>query len=287
MLADNLDRIVAKLGKEIVRALREANRKELLALLPGLAKELSTATSTPRGRPPRAASAKPGPRPGSRPGPKPKSRAKAKAEPATPRKRGAGSLTRRITEIVRLRRDGLRFEEIQLRLKADPVELRETLGRMIESGRLVREGQARGTRYRVTSPGDSTQPSTPRTPRPAKPPPAPVEVTDVMIDDLRLQLLNAGSPPNIPELQQKLPYTREQLKATLDRMRQDGLVERARGGPNPRYQLVSAPPKTPSATPPIVRKTKDAPRSEDTPRAEDAPRTEELPPEVAPEVTDG
>jgi DNA-binding HxlR family transcriptional regulator len=275
MLADNLDRIVAKLSKELVRALRDANRKELLALLPGLAKELSATTPAPRGRPPRTASAKPGPKPGSRPGPKPKSKGKAKAEPATPRKRGAGSLTRRITEIVRLRRDGLRFEEIQLRLKADPVELRETLGRMIENGRLEREGQARGTRYKMASSGDAARPAPARPPRPAPTPSAPVEVTDAMIDDLRLQLLNAGSPPNLPELQEKLPYTREQLKATLDRMRQEGLVERARGGPNPRYQLVSAPKKAPAATPPVVRhKVKEASPSE-------------APPEVAPEVTNG
>ncbi|MCS6900326.1 MAG: hypothetical protein NZX77_11245 [Polyangiaceae bacterium] len=245
---------------------------EILALLPHLVRNFSSPTQPARSRPPETARSRSRSR---------TNQEQSGEEPAAPRKRGAGSLTRRITEIVRLRRDGLRFEEIQLRLKADPVELRETLGRMLDSGRLAREGKARGTRYKIAASTDLAKPSgVGGSPPPDRPPPPQIEVTDAMIDELRLQFLNADAPPNLPELQQKLPYTREQIKAILDRMRTDGLIERARGGPNPRYRLVSVPKKVASAIPPVIRAKK--PREE-----EPSPATPPEPsPQVAPEVAD-
>lgn len=253
MLADNLDRIVAKLSKELVRALRESSRKELLALLPGLAKELAAKAPVAREKS------------GKRPGPKPKARrgrAPKESLSGAQRKRGAGSLTRQIMKLLEVRREGFRFEEIQRRFKADPVELRETLGVLLSSDRIVRHGQARGTRYSLplgdgpdSLGGGDFSLSASGLPKDAPEPPAPIEVTDSMIDSVRLLLVETSSPTSIQEFQATLPFTREQLKAILEQMKQNGLIERVGKGPSPRYQLTShSSKKGPSEAPRVVRK---------------------------------
>lgn len=290
MLADNLNRIVAKMSKELVRALRETNHKELLALLPGLAKQFHLKPPAPRGRSPKNATKVP---------PKvalkskaPKAKAKAKAEkssvPASQRKRGAGSLTRQILKLLEVRREGFRFEEIQRRFKADPVELRETLATLLGSDRIVRNGQARGTRYSLPQ-GDSSEsesfsddfeaPAAEKAEAP-QPPPAPVAVTDAMIDALRLALLNSSAPASLPELQQTTSLSVDELKAALAEMQKQQLVERVRSGPSPRFQLNSAPKKGPDG-PRVVRKPPAATKSGETPDKSDEPA--DLPPEAAPE----
>ncbi|MCU0658428.1 MAG: hypothetical protein MUF64_25180 [Polyangiaceae bacterium] len=274
MLADNLDRIVSKLSRELIRALRDASQKELTALLPGLARQL--AAQLPRGK--------------AKPGPKAKPKKKA-AAPSAPRKRGAGSLTRQIMKLLEVRREGFRFEEIQRRFKADPGELRDTLATLLSQERIVRNGQARGTRYSLPG-GDQENPESFRGeltefPDTNVPEPTPlIEITEAIVNEVRLLLLDSSGPASIPELLQKVSYTRQQLKAILEQMRADGLVERVGRGPNPRYQLASGSPKATTDGPRVVRRHAEAgaraSEEGEAPQAEAAP--EAGPPEATPEA---
>lgn len=256
MLADNLDRIVAKLSRELVRALRDLNQKELLALLPHLSKELAAtkASVSKKSHFPKVRSA-----PTIKPKePRGKTVQRKKLEIDSPRKRGAGSLTRQILKLLAVRREGFRFEEIQRRFKTDSIELRETLAVLLSTDRVVRNGQARGTRYSLPLGDDSEgsreqySPSSADFFEPAPEPPALIEITDAMINDVRSLLIQTSSPTSIQEFQNKLPFTRDQLKAILDRMKQSGLIERVGKGPSPRYQLTSHSPKK-SSEPLFVR----------------------------------
>lgn len=259
MLADNLDRIVLRMSKELVRALREASRNELFSLLPALRK----GEPAPTGRKPVAKAKPAGRKPGRPPG------STNKAAPKS--KRGAGSLMRQILNLLKVRREGFRSEEIQRRLKADPDELRDNLARLFAAERIERHGQARGTRYSLpsidgpeSSSPDAVNLSTEAFSEPVEVAP-PVEVTDNMIDEVRKLLADSAHPVLLQELQSQLPFKHDTLKAVLEHMEREGYIERSRSGPNKKFSLSSHAPKKSQAEAGVrVRKRSAGEHSGDT-----------------------
>ena len=289
MLADRLDRIVNQLSRDLVRALREARRADLATILPQLRQELTRAVAKatpakPRGRPPKAAA-----KASKAAAKKPAARKTVRA--ASPKKRGAGSATRLILALLKARREGFRTEEIQRRLKLDPSELQETLQKLLKGGRIARHGQARGTRYSLPN-GDGPESSTvssrrsaaaleiPSEPVAAEPA---IEVTEAVIDRVRLLLSESATPVAFNDIQKALGYSRNQVKGLLGHMVKQGFLEQFRAGPTTRYQLDSHGAKTDNA-PVRVRKRPHAEGDEAPPAEASAPVAEPPPADDEPPV---
>jgi hypothetical protein len=127
---------------------------------------------------------------------------------------------------------GLRSEEIQARVMVGTRELRTVLNALVGSGRVVRRGQARGTRYALA--GDTFRESAPTSNLLADDE-VPVDIE--LANALRARLADSASPMSLSELETASERPRAEVRPALEHLIKLNLATREGHGPASRYRL--------------------------------------------------
>ncbi|HEU4407364.1 MAG TPA: DUF3105 domain-containing protein [Polyangiaceae bacterium] len=250
MLQRDLERIARQLSQGVIGTLREASVEELAELFPAVGRLLrqaergAAAAERDRGRErKRERDRRPAPPP-ARP-----SSVKRREAPA-PKPALAGPLgstyAASVEHALGQSPGGLRSEEIQARVMVGTRELRTILNALVGSGRVVRRGQARGTRYALA--GDSFRDRAPAGPASADAEPA---VDIELANALRARLADSAAPMTLAELEAASGRPRAELRPALDHLIKLNLATREGHGPASRYLLA------PQGSP-VVRRSADA-----------------------------
>lgn len=245
MLERELDRIAQKLSNGIIAALRQIDVEELAELIPSvrrLVKEVERAAMAERHI------TKSTPKRG-RVAPARSPRSQRSAEPplrpsriiSEPRLMRGVSLQDAVLKVLGASVDGLRSEEIQQKVPANARELREIITELLAEGKVIRKGQARGTRYSLpgqaaSAPAPRGRPRVLREPPPVEPA---IEISVDMINDIRAHLANSVKPLSLVELEDVAQLDRQVLRAALDKMISLNLAEKEGQGPALRFRLAT------------------------------------------------
>jgi hypothetical protein len=239
MLQRELDRMTRALGQSLIEALREASIEELAALIPSvnqLKKQVERHGFEQKALPFSAPA--------------------VEAKPVSSRPSSSGGGANAVIEVLRKHHHGLRSEELQRLAGVDTLTLRSILSDLMASGRVLRQGKARGTRYALStnfsSPSssadeeeqgpDSNGPPAKRRPEPAMaspiaPPPPVVDVGEM--NKVRQCLANSVVPMTVAELETAMSMDRDQAKVIVEQLVTLGLATRESAGPVVRYRLAT------------------------------------------------
>jgi hypothetical protein len=254
MLQRDLERIARQLSQGVIATLREASVEELADLFPSVGRLLRQvergAAAAARGRerererervrePARRA---PPPGRGSskrREAPPPPTA--SRRAPAAPMNNPlASTYAASVEHALGQTPGGLRSEEIQERVMVGTRELRLVLNALVNSGRVVRRGQARGTRYALA--GDTFRERASAEPSIIDDE-APVDIE--LANALRARLADSVMPMTLAELEAASERPRNEVRPALNHLIKLNLATREGHGPASRYRL--APQGSPAA----------------------------------------
>ncbi len=234
MLQRDLERIARQLSQGVIATLREASVDELAELFPSvgrLVRQLERgAAAAERGRErERERERRPPPRGSAKRREAPPPRPPQPASPGPLASTYAASVEHALGQTP----GGLRSEEIQERVMVGTRELRTVLNALVGSGRVVRRGQARGTRYALA--GDSFRERAPALLADGDEPAVDVELANA----LRSRLADSASPMSLSELEAASERPRAEVRPALEHLLKLNLATREGHGPASRYRLAA------------------------------------------------
>lgn len=280
MLQREIDQLARRLGEEVLATFRRASPEELLEILPGLARALRSSLQGISGK------------------------GGEGLRPGRPSKSAATSeLADSILRVLKDNPHGLRSEDLQRNVEGDAPALRKAIAELLETGKVVRKGQARGTRYfavagaRVSRASSSTT-TTRTSPKPktttrssgvtsaetvtttvVMPLPASIALPSTSPELERAELAvreflaSSPVPASISELEVGSSLPRSLLKLAIASLERAELVERTGQGASTRYQLSTHRAASSGGPPRLVRR---APLAKDwKPASEESTEREE------------